>query len=199
MGMPVTIEILDPGVRRRDMGQVFAFFAQVDRTFSPDRETSGTSLLDRGVIKLGQASPEMRTLVALAEETHRETGGYFNVVNNGHFNPVGIVKGWAIDRAAKALRRRGFSNFYVEAGGDTELCGKNRLSQDWEVGIRNPFVFGEVVKVLRLSGRGVATSGTYARGAHIYNPLASDLRETDRGGSRPREWSRRSRDRSASR
>ena len=81
------------------------------------------------------------------------------------------MKGWAIHKAARLLRREGFRDFFVDAGGDIELAGKNADGKGWQIGIRNPFALGEVVKVLELSDRGVATSGTYVRGNHIYDPL----------------------------
>jgi FAD:protein FMN transferase len=47
------------------------------------------------------------------------------------------------------------------------------------VGIRNPFAPAEVVKVVYPRGQGIATSGSYIRGAHIYNPHAptEDIRD----------------------
>ena len=50
----------------------------------------------------------MRVILQLAEETRQATGGYFDVGGSGRFNPVGIVKGWAIHKAARLLRREGF-------------------------------------------------------------------------------------------
>ena len=38
------------------------------------------------------------------------------------------------------------------------------------MGVRNPFKADEIVKVLTPKGQGVATSGNYLRGDHIYNP-----------------------------
>ena len=70
------------------------------------------------------------------------------------------------------LRDAGCEDFYVEAGGDFQAVGVNAEGQPWRVGIRNPFNPGEIVKVLAISDRGVATSGTYIRGQHIYNPVA---------------------------
>src|SRR5262249_26902285 len=57
---------------------------------------------------------------------------------------------------------------------------KNSQGQPWRVGIRNPFHMQQIVKVLAVSDRGVATSGTTIRGQHIYNPktegpLVSDV------------------------
>ncbi len=112
----------------------------------------------------------MKTIFALAKQTRQETNGYFDIERSGCYDPSGIVKGWAIYNAAEILRREGFENFYVEAGGDIEAAGENSSGQDWRVGIRNPFTLNEIVKVLSVSNCGVATSGTYIRGQHIYNP-----------------------------
>jgi thiamine biosynthesis lipoprotein len=62
----------------------------------------------------------------------------------------------------------------VNAGGDIAMSGKNEKGDDWSVGIRNPFNVTEIVKVIYPRGKGVATSGSYVRGAHIYNPLAPE-------------------------
>jgi thiamine biosynthesis lipoprotein len=58
----------------------------------------------------------------------------------------------------------------VEAGGDVQASGKNDKVEPWRVGIKNPFKPAEIVKVLHIVNGGVATSGTYIRGQHIYNP-----------------------------
>ena len=112
----------------------------------------------------------MRTVFALAEQTKRQTGGYFDIDRSGFYDPSGVVKGWAILNAADILRRAGAANFYVEAGGDIQMAGRNGEGGDWRVGIRNPFDPTQIIKVLSLTDCGVATSGTYARGRHIYNP-----------------------------
>jgi len=59
------------------------------------------------------------------------------------------------------------------------MSGCNSDDEPWRVGIRNPFDSEEIVKVLSLTDRGVATSGTYVRGQHIYNPLADGQLITD--------------------
>jgi FAD:protein FMN transferase len=171
MNMPITVEIVDPRARRRHFDRVFDLFKEIEGRFSPFSETSETTLIDRGLLRPRDCSPQMRVILQLAEETRRETWGYFDVRGSGRFNPVGIVKGWAIHKAARQLRREGFRDFFVDAGGDIELSGKNADGKDWLIGIRNPFAFGEVIKVLELSSRGVATSGTYVRGDHLYDPL----------------------------
>ena len=114
----------------------------------------------------------MRGVLALAEETRIETGGYFDMRRpNGALDPSGIVKGWAIYQAAEILWERGFQNFYVDAGGDIQVVGNNADGEPWRVGVRNPFNIQEVVKVLSVTNCGVATSGTSIRGQHIYDPI----------------------------
>jgi thiamine biosynthesis lipoprotein len=170
MGMPITVEIVDASANAGAFDDVYAYFHYVDQTFSPFKETSEVSRINRGELALADACDDMHIVLELAEQTKRETDGYFDVWHNGQFNPSGIVKGWAIDEAASLLYMRGFQNFYVDAGGDVQVYGMNARGQAWNVGICNPFNLNEIVKTVTLSDRGIATSGSYMRGAHIYNP-----------------------------
>lgn len=170
MGMPVTVEIADAAATADMVEQVYDYFEYIDATFSTYKEHSEISRLNRGEIALEQASDDMRTIFALAEQTRQQTQDYFDIARGDGYDPSGIVKGWAIDRAADILRERGLANFYVDAGGDIQAVGRNHQGQPWRVGIRNPFNIHEIVKVLALSDRGVATSGTSIRGQHIYDP-----------------------------
>ncbi|MGE5603096.1 MAG: FAD:protein FMN transferase, partial [Nitrososphaerales archaeon] len=94
---------------------------------------------------------------------------------DGQIDPLGLVKGWAISNAATMLRTAGYDDYYVEAGGDFQAAGLNVEGRPWRVGIRNPFNMNEIVKVLAISDGGMATSGTYVRGQHIYNPVTGAL------------------------
>ena len=81
------------------------------------------------------------------------------------------MKGWAIQKAADLLREKGFRSFYIDAGGDVQVYGKNSLEKPWRIGIRNPFDAKQFVKVVTIADKGIATSGTYERGAHVYDPV----------------------------
>jgi FAD:protein FMN transferase len=169
MGMPITVEVTDQNAAQRDLDDVFAYFAYVDDTFSTYKETSEISRLNRGELTEDECSQDVRTILALAEQTRRETDGYFDIRRDGAFDPSGIVKGWAVQNAADLLAECGFRDFYVDAGGDIQVSG-TRQGNPWRAGIRNPFDRREIVKVLALRDCGVATSGTAVRGQHIYNP-----------------------------
>jgi len=134
---------------------------------------------NRGEIAPENYSADMKEVFALAEKTKKETDGFFDIVDNkGKFNPSGIVKGWAIYCATQILLKDGFKNFYINAGGDVQFYGKNNEGKTWSSGIKNPFNQKEIVKIVYLGGDlsttlragGIATSGNYIRGDHIYNP-----------------------------
>ena len=170
MGMPITVEIVDDGPHEV-LESVFNYFAAVDERFSLYKETSEINALNKRRISYGEISPEMREVLELAEQTKRESQGFFEIRRlNGELDPSGIVKGWAIRNAANLVRRSGAENFYVDAGGDIQSCGRNKEGDTWTIGIRNPFNADEFIKRVAPQGRGVATSGTSARGQHIYNP-----------------------------
>src|SRR5688572_29524992 len=49
----------------------------------------------------------------------------------------GIGKGYAVDRAVRILKDRGFADFLIQAGGDTYAAGTNNGSP-WTLGIADP-------------------------------------------------------------
>jgi thiamine biosynthesis lipoprotein len=170
MGMPITVEIID--VPDKSLGHdVFDWFSQVDWRFSPYIQSSEVCRFSKCEIDINAVSEEMREVLALAETTRIESQGAFNIVRpSGVIDPSGIVKGWAISKAAKMILSRGASSFYVEAGGDIQTNGMTEENDAWTVGIRSPFNDKEIIKVMALSGQGIATSGAYVRGDHIYDP-----------------------------
>ncbi len=172
MGMPIIVEIVDKNATGADINAVFDYFTYVDETFSTYKKTSEISQINTGKLSKKGYSSDMRKVLQLCEQTNKDSNGYFNISHNGKLDPSGLVKGWAIQNAAKLLKKRGFQNFYIDAGGDIQVAGRNSKNQIWTVGIRNPFNRDEIVKVLRIDNRGVATSGTCIRGQHIYNPYS---------------------------
>ena len=170
MGMPIMVEILDASTTEVDIERVFAYFRSIDETFSTYKEDSEISKINRGELAEEDYSDAVKTVLALSEQTRQETQGYFDIEHDGRIDPSGIVKGWAIYQAAQMLKEARFANFYIDAGGDIQVAGTNN-GQPWRIGIRNPFNRAENVKVLAITDKGVATSGTAIRGQHVYNPF----------------------------
>jgi thiamine biosynthesis lipoprotein len=169
MGMPITVEVIDYD-SAGEIEQVFDYFRAVDERYSTYKATSEIALINRGLPK-SEWSDEIADVLRLCEQTKKETNGYFDIRrSDGLIDPSGLVKGWAIDRAANLLRMAGKQQFYIEAGGDIQTQGVRADGRAWHVGVRSPFNHTEIVKVLHVAGQAVATSGTYIRGEHIYNP-----------------------------
>lgn len=170
MGMPATINVVDVGVTQEDINEVFSYFHYIDKKFSTYKKESEISQINRGEIKELDYSDEMKKILKLSEETKKETNGFFDIDYNGILDPSGLVKGYAVFQGAEILRRKNFQNYYVEIAGDIQVQGKNEKRENWKIGIQNPFNLDEIVKVVKLSNKGIATSGNYIRGTHIYNP-----------------------------
>jgi FAD:protein FMN transferase len=172
MDMPITIEIVDSWSTQKNLTRIFDYFKYIDDKFSTFKETSEITKINKDKINRNNYSQDMVTVLNLCEKTKQETNGYFEVSHKGKLDPSGLVKGWAIFQAYKMLKEMGFENFYIDAGGDIQVSGKNSQGKKWRIGIRNPVNRREIVKVIDIGeNKGVATSGTYIRGQHIYNPI----------------------------
>lgn len=172
MGTPVIIEIINKEAKQKFFDEVFNYFKYVDEKFSTYKENSEITAINNKKIKEENMSKDMQLIFKLSEETKKLTNGYFDIITpKGKYDPSGIVKGWSIFNASKILKNYGIKNFCIEAGGDIETFGKNEKKEIWCIGIQNPFSEKrEVIKKVYLSGKGIATSGSYVRGRHIYNP-----------------------------
>ena len=87
----------------------------------------------------------------------------------GGFDPTGLAKGWAVDRALDVLRRSGLAGAMVNGGGDLAAFGAPAPGQRWRVGIRHPWCARSLAGIIEV-GAAVATSGSYERGAHLIDP-----------------------------
>lgn len=80
-----------------------------------------------------------------------------------HLDLGAIAKGYAVDRATEALRRRGIRHGIVTVGGDLRAFGGAPDGGPWRVGIRSPHDRGALAATLEVTDRAVATSGDYER------------------------------------
>jgi FAD:protein FMN transferase len=169
-GMPVTVQVVDEAAEAEALDRVFEDFSLLDRTFSPFRVESEVSRINRGELPVDEASELVNKSVELCRQYERETDGYFSAWIAGRFDPSGLVKGWAIDRACSILDGYGYRDFFVDAGGDVQTNGHNPEGGPWRVGVRHPVERDKVARVVLASGLAVATSGTYEKGDHIVDP-----------------------------
>ncbi len=195
MGMPITVEVVGDA-SGTGCKTALQHFEAIDARFSPYKPDSELSAMNRGEIASDDLSAEMQEVLGLCELTRHETMGYFDIRRlDRRVDPSGLVKGWAIRNAAQRIEAAGHRNYLIEAGGDIQCRGYNERGKRWRIGIRNPFEETQIVKVLVPGDGGIATSGAYVRGRHIYDPhtaspapdgiasitvVAADIYEADR-------------------
>jgi thiamine biosynthesis lipoprotein len=98
----------------------------------------------------------------------------------------GIAKGYAVDKGAQLLRKAGFNDFMLQAGGDMYVAGK-KGNEPWVVGIRDPRGT-ELFAGMPIENHSFSTSGDYERGFvkegvryhHILDPRNGQPARTSR-------------------
>ena len=172
MGMPVSVLARGADARSLQAADlvdgVFAELHQVDRTFSLYRTDSEVSRINHGDLAASDAGPEVHEVADRCVAARTRTGGLFDSRRpDGTWDPSGLVKGWATERAAHRLSGVEV-DWCLNVGGDVAL--RCPSGQGFGIGIEDPRDPSQVAAVIRLSAGGVATSGVAARGAHIYDP-----------------------------
>jgi len=176
MGMPISLALrgrhADDVRGREAWAAAMSVLRHADTVFSTYRPDSFVSRVDRGEIEVADCPPEVADVLALGEAARRESGGAFDVRRPGPdgrrvLDPSGVVKGWAAERAAEALRALPDSDFCLSAGGDLVCRTLDPGARPWRIGIEHPKDPRRIVAVVPVSTGAVATSGTAHRGAHL--------------------------------
>ncbi len=171
MGLPIVVDV------REDctgdvLDELFDWLRWVDATFSTFKDDSEISRINRGELRRQDAHPHVRQVLERCEQLRNVTDGYFDIrTPDGSIDPSGLVKGWAVDRAAAILDDAGLHNYAVSAGGDMRVRGRAVPELVWRVGIQHPLDRQHVAAVIESTADlAIATSGAYARGEHVWNP-----------------------------
>jgi thiamine biosynthesis lipoprotein len=155
---------------------VDALWLELDRlegVFSTFRESSAISRINRGDIHLLDAGDDVIEVVDACTWLEHVSGGAFRARRPGDMlvDPAGFVKGWAAELAAQCLDRAGLRQWYLSVGGDIQTRGTSGDGSSWRVAIADPMSDdpGAIRAVVEVSGEAVATSGTAARGRHLWD------------------------------
>jgi thiamine biosynthesis lipoprotein len=172
MGMPVTVDVRDEDLDESVLEQMFDSLRFADATFSTYKEDSEISRMNRRELAVAAAHPDVREVLDRCEALRIETDGYFDMraATAEAIDPSGLVKGWAVDRAASILDEAGIQNYAVNVAGDMRLRGRAVPDPCWSVGIQHPLESGSIAAVVEANDLAVATSGAYARGDHVIDP-----------------------------
>jgi thiamine biosynthesis lipoprotein len=171
MGMPVSLALRGrhsgDAEARRAWAEALAALRDVDRVFSTYRPDSFVSRLGRGELAVEECPPEVAEVLALGELARLQSHGAFDVRRGGVLDPSGVVKGWAVERAARPLRALADTDVCLSAGGDMVCQVAGPDSPDWRIGIEDPHDPTRVLAVVPVRNGAVATSGLAHRGGHV--------------------------------
>lgn len=83
-------------------------------------------------------------------------------------NANAIAQGYTPDVIASEFDKMGIKNYMIEVGGEIFCKGVNQEGKEWTIGIDKPVEGNmeqgeDIQEVLKLSGRGLATSGNYRK------------------------------------
>ena len=181
MGLPVSVHVR-PGEERAEaetaVRALYAELRTVDRVLSMWKPGSDISRLARGEVSVDGCDPMVAEVLGLCEQAREATAGAFDHERVGadgvrRLDPTGLVKGWAVERAARHLDGV-VGDYYVNGGGD--LVIRSASGAPWRIGIEEPSVLSPVMSrrgvlsVVEVVDGAVATSGTSARGDHVDDP-----------------------------
>ncbi|SDY56450.1 thiamine biosynthesis lipoprotein [Micromonospora pattaloongensis] len=159
---------------RRGLGEAIADavaeLRAIDVTYSPLRRTSLVALLRRGEVA-PEAYPPLADIVARCDAMRAATDGWFDAwAVPGGFDPSGLLKGWAVERAAARLRAAGISDYAVVSGGDLTVRGHAPHGGPWRVAVHDPRGRDARPTVLALTEGAIGTSGMAGRRGHVVDP-----------------------------
>ena len=120
-----------------------------------------------------EASLDLAEVLSAYRYWERRTGGVFSIRPDGADAPRNVDalgKAYITDRAAAAVRKAwpSLDALLLNIGGDIVVWGRS-----CEIGIANPGAWydnAQPIATIDLRNAAVATSGTYARGAHLRDP-----------------------------
>jgi thiamine biosynthesis lipoprotein len=172
MGMPISVLARGDASRSpeadRAVGALFRELVGVDAVFSLYKPDSDASRLARGEIGWDDCHADVRVVADRCARAKELTGGLFDAVTpDGTWDPSGLVKGWAAERAARQLAEVPV-DWCLNAGGDVIVVSPS--GEEFTVGIQDPRDVRRLAAAVPCATGAVATSGTAARGAHLYDP-----------------------------
>lgn len=155
---------------------------QIDMDFSPFRTDSLVSRFQSGDRDPILESKDFQSVYAQSVLAEQMTDSLFTPYFSGHYDPTGLVKGWAIEQSFNdylkpLLQDPKIYGVSLNGGGDMKLATRSDNDFCWGIGIENPENLQEIVAVYYLKNGSVATSGNNKRGEHIVRLDDNDVKQ----------------------
>lgn len=175
--------------------QIKAFLNQVDQDFSAFKTSSLVSRYQRGELERNDWTDQFKEVYDQAISGADITDGAFNPYYSGKYDPTGMVKGWAIEKAFNAyleplIRGKQITGAVLNGAGDMKFGVMADSDFEWNIGIQDPADAARMIYQLDIQNGAVATSGIGEDGDHIQTVglattiqqatiISSDLVEAD--------------------
>lgn len=179
MGMPITLALrgrhTDDARANEMWTRVVESLHGVDEMFSTYKSSSTISRLNSGSLDIANCPPEVSEVLEIGRRAEKRCEGYFRLrlpdaEGTLRLDPSGLVKGWAVERAAALVADLESTSFCLSAGGDMVCHTADPAAEPWHIGIEDPHDPTRAVAIVPVLTAGVATSGTVHRGEHIVDP-----------------------------
>ncbi len=134
--------------------EVWGFHADEFKPVQPD---------EKRVAQWVAGNPQMSDMVFLPPLPGEGTGERVGSNNKAvQLDLGGYAKGYALDRAAGLLKKRGIHNALINIGGNILALGQHG-ERPWRVGIQHPRQSGALATLELRDGEAIGTSGDYQR------------------------------------
>ena len=155
---------------------------QVDLKFSPFRYDSLVSKFQRGDKTPLLESKNFQSVYAQSVLAEQMTDKIFTPYFAGRYDPTGLVKGWAIEKAfdkylKPLLKDPMIAGVSLNGGGDIKFATSPQTDFRWGIGIENPDDLTEIIATYYLKNGAIATSGNSKRGEHIIRINPNDVEQ----------------------
>ena len=153
MTIPFTVQIAATTVTTDEtaldtvMPQIDTHLRDIDARFSPFRSDSLVGRARRGDWSALLNDREFAEIYALCQQAKRLTDGAFDPMHAGEYDPTGLVKGWAIQRAYERFLQPLLHETQhdtckaaaIGGGGDIQAGVRGDSDFTWRIGVDNPF------------------------------------------------------------
>ena len=176
MGLPISVALrgrhAGDDVALAAWASVLADLHAADAMFSRYRDDSWVGRFNRGYADLASAPAAVREVLTLAEAAREDSEGAFDVWRPGVdgrslLDTDAVVKGWAVQRAARHLIALEDTDVCLGGGGDLVCWTADVDGAPWRIGIEDPHAPGSLVARVPIRRGAIATSSAAHRGAHI--------------------------------
>lgn len=155
------------------VGAVLAELERLEDIFSTFRPGSQISRVNRGELTLFDCDAEVIEVMDACTWLEHASEGAFAARRpepSHALDPAGFVKGWATERAARALTEARLEQWYVSVGGDICTSGAPPRTDRWQFAVADPRDASQAIASVDVpAGFAVATSGIGVRGRHLWH------------------------------